>query len=1244
MSALLDVTRFPLRGSSLIEASAGTGKTYTIALLYVRLVLGHGMADGSAFTRPLVPPEILVVTFTDAASQELVDRIRARLTETAAAFAGNHLDAVDEQLRAIMQDYPVSEYPACALKLQRAAEWMDEAAVSTIHSWCYRMLCEHAFDSLHLFTQELVSSQADLLQAVVDDYWRQQFYGLPVNVASVVLAQLKSPAELRSAIGALLRVEDAKVVYAGEPVQQVDGAGSVAEWVQGQRNAIERVRSLWKEDQANIEALLAARWDDLDGRTHGKLDVVLPAVAAWVDTQDAALPPKLENLATGYFKLKSKAKNSEPPAHAVFDAIGDLRENFPDEFLKQRFAELKCSAAQQVCQELNQRLLNRAELGFDDMLKRLHEALQGESGPRLAAAIREQFPVALIDEFQDTDPIQYGIFNAVYGVEHNDQATAFVMIGDPKQAIYAFRGADIYTYLQARAATEGRHYTLGKNFRSAEPLVRAVNGLFQHAEQHQRGAFRFNTEHGNPVPFEPVACQGRKEALFLDGAEQTPVTAWYLPGMNEHGVTGPWQYRHAMAQTAASEIVRWLQLAQVGRAGFVQHQDHSMKPLRAGDIAILVRSGSEARAVRDALSDRGVHSVYLSDKDSVFSSAEAGDVLRWLRAVAEPDDNRLLKAALASATLALPLDQLGKLFEDETTWENSVMRFRAYRVQWQKQGVLPMLRQLLVDYRIAAGLLAQANGERALTNLLHIAEWLQQQSVQVDGELALVRVLADRIANPTEEDVIRLESDADLVKVVTIHKSKGLEYPLVLLPFICSVRKLDGKNAKVVSYHHVDESQQWLKFIELAGKPDLAPDAYRQANMERIDEDMRLLYVALTRAQHAVWLGMTPIGSTVSSKETCLQDNAMGYLLNGEDSVAATDLQERMASIAVNGNLQLVDMPESTADKYVETDHDMTIGEARHMTRPAAPEPWWVASYSALKTGAMGEAVEAGVQQIEPEDAQQDTADEEAAVEGTVTSQLVSLTGTDVIDMHAFPRGPKPGTFLHDLLEWAALQGFAMVAENDTLRREHIARCCSQRKWEKWTDTLDSWMKTLLTTPLLVGGQQITLSNISRCLPEMEFWFESRAVNTVALDTLVQQHTLQSVARPQLLHNFLNGLLKGFIDLVFEYNGQYFVADWKSNWLGDTAAAYTSDAMCDAVLHKRYELQYTLYTLALHRHLQDRLQGDYDYDRHIGGAVYLFLRGIDNGNTRGVHFEKPPKQLIESLDALFSRQPEEYTV
>lgn len=370
----------------------------------------------------------------------------------------------------------------------------------------------------------------------------------------------------------------------------------------------------------------------------------------------------------------------------------------------------------------------------------------------------------------------------------------------------------------------------------------------------------------------------------------------------------------------------------------------------------------------------------------------------------------------------------------------------------------------------------------------------------------------------------------------------------------------------------------------------------------------------------------------------------MGYLLNGEDSVAATDLQERMASIAVNGNLQLVDMPESTADKYVETDHDMTIGEARHMTRPAAPEPWWVASYSALKTGAMGEAVEAGVQQIEPEDAQQDTADEEAAVEGTVTSQLVSLTGTDVIDMHAFPRGPKPGTFLHDLLEWAALQGFAMVAENDTLRREHIARCCSQRKWEKWTDTLDSWMKTLLTTPLLVGGQQITLSNISRCLPEMEFWFESRAVNTVALDTLVQQHTLQSVARPQLLHNFLNGLLKGFIDLVFEYNGQYFVADWKSNWLGDTAAAYTSDAMCDAVLHKRYELQYTLYTLALHRHLQDRLQGDYDYDRHIGGAVYLFLRGIDNGNTRGVHFEKPPKQLIESLDALFSRQPEEYTV
>ncbi|HSC76404.1 MAG TPA: PD-(D/E)XK nuclease family protein, partial [Pseudomonadales bacterium] len=309
---------------------------------------------------------------------------------------------------------------------------------------------------------------------------------------------------------------------------------------------------------------------------------------------------------------------------------------------------------------------------------------------------------------------------------------------------------------------------------------------------------------------------------------------------------------------------------------------------------------------------------------------------------------------------------------------------------------------------------------------------------------------------------------------------------------------------------------------------------------------------------------------------------------------------------------------------------EQKLNQARELAAPVAGESWWVASYSALKTGEINDTHS----MQEPENARQSTADEEARAEGTLSSQSLPV-GNQQLTMHQFPRGPKPGTFLHSLLEWAAAESFATALTADEARRDYIARCCSRHSWDKWIQPLDNWIKVLLDTPLPIAGQTVRLADIGSCLPEMEFWFESRSVNTIALDSLVHAQTLDAKPRPQLLNNLLNGMLKGFIDLVFEYNGQYFVADWKSNWLGDNAAAYTREAMCDAVLHKRYELQYTLYILALHRHLQDRLH-DYDYDKHIGGAVYVFLRGIENTETRGVHFEKPSRYLIEKLDALFA--------
>jgi len=1063
----LDVRTFALTGSRLIEASAGTGKTYTIALLYVRYILGHGSA--TELGRQLTPGDILVVTFTEAASQELRDRIRQRLSEAARWFY--HPSAADSQdpLSDILTDYDETQRATAAKKLARAAESMDEAAVSTIHSWCYRMLREHAFESNLVFSQQLNANPGELLTECVEDYWRQQFYpyGDQPAVAAAVEDCWKSPNHLLEQLLPLIGKTRWQPVFNGQPLttppdltdllaQALSDQQQVQQWQAETAAAAAEARLAVAEDWAAVAELL--RGAPLNAGTYhrgGTREDWLAVVQRWASGQDLA-PTELKKirlLGTGKFSLK---KGGSEPHHPGFGAIArwaDLWEQQPPPRQPPLRVLLLLHARQWVVAELQQRLVQRGELSYDEMLRRLHTALHGPHGDRLATAIRQKFPVALIDEFQDTDPIQYEIFDRIYRIRENDSQTSLVMIGDPKQAIYAFRGGDIYTYLRAKQDCGTRCESLGTNYRSTAGMVRAVNHLFHRAEQFPTGAFRFRDATADPIPFAEVAARGRSEVLHLDGPLTRPLQLWYLPGTNAHGVTGPRDYRDQMANAAASQIVRWLQWSQTGRAGF--QGEHRFRPLQPRDIAILVRTGREAAQVRQALQRRGVNSVYLSDKDSVFETPEARDVQRWLMAVAHPTDERLVKTALTTGSLRIDLPELRAIFEQEDRWDQALSRFRTYQQLWQSQGVLPMLRALLWDFNTPKKLLAAATGERALTNLLHLAEWLQQTSGSVDGELALIRRLTQQIDHPTDEQILRLESDADLIKVVTIHKSKGLEYPLVLLPFICTYR--DTNRHSVVDFHRRSpDSSTYDLMTELGGRYATAPESYRQADQERLNEDLRLLYVALTRAQHALWLGLTPLGSKVNGCKHQLGKSALGYLLLGGDTVEVNEIPTRIAAaVADCPELALLTMPDSKPTALARA-RPSDLGPARFATARQQPR-WWIASYSALRT--------------KQDDAPEQSPTETAAEEGEGWEALV-LSPPPVPDpnspttIHEFPRGPQAGTFLHSLLEWATERGFDRVADSDSLRRPFLQRMTRARGWSQWDEVLDSWLKQLLTQEL----------------------------------------------------------------------------------------------------------------------------------------------------------------------------------
>ena len=519
--------------------------------------------------------------------------------------------------------------------------------------------------------------------------------------------------------------------------------------------------------------------------------------------------------------------------------------------------------------------------------------------------------------------------------------------------------------------------------------------------------------------------------------------------------------------------------------------------------------------------------------------------------------------------------------------------------------------------------MARSDGERVLTNLLHLSELLQQNAAELDGEQALIRHLAEHLAlsgQAAEEQILRLESDEQLVKVVTIHKSKGLEYPLVFLPFICSTKPVDG-------------SRLPLHYHDAAGKPQVSlrptPELIAQADEERLAEDLRLLYVALTRAQHACWLGVADL-KRGNHNSSVLHLSALGYLLGGGARLDESkgllrwllDLRQGCDAIGVG------ELPAANEQRFHPPRNDASLLEPLIPVRRAA-ENWWIASYSALR---ISDTLGAGSTEA-PENPQAQKLFGDERLDPEAPREVAASGG----DIHRFPRGPNPGTFLHGLLEWAGEEGFTATPEQIG---DAIARRCNRRGWQGWIPTLSDWLQHLLQVPLPLGDGQppVVLGQLTQYRVEMEFWFASHKVDVLKLDQSVREQTHQGAARVTAEPVLLNGMFKGFIDLTFEHQGRYYVADYKSNWLGADDAAYTEQAMEQSILDNRYDLQYVLYLLALHRQLKARL-ADYDYDRHIGGALYLFLRGSRSA-SRGAYFARPPRQLIERLDRMFQGQPE----
>ncbi|QKT02662.1 exodeoxyribonuclease V subunit beta [Ectothiorhodospiraceae bacterium 2226] len=1150
----LDSATLALHGPCLIEASAGTGKTYTLAALYLRLVLEAG----------LDPAQILVVTFTKAATAELRGRIRSRLRDARLALDGQ--GEPDDTLRAVLAR--AGDAQALRSRLESALLRMDEAVIYTIHGFCQRVLQDHAFESGMLFDLEFEGEDAAAGLQVMQDFWRTRFHGAPPALAEFVLHRWGEPAGLWDALRALVgRVAQARLApppawnSIDAALQALDARWRRAAtlWANG-GEPLGEVLKAYPGWNGNKYRRLAADLDELHAYfAQGRLVLAVP------ECGKRYLPAKI---ATGF------KKGHAPPEHDFFAAWEALCEG-----VERLSAVVLHEALRYAAETLRERRRAARRLAYDDLLRELHDALHGPRAAELARGIRARHPVALIDEFQDTDAVQYGIFQRVYGP--SEQGGLF-MIGDPKQAIYSFRGGDIFTYMSARAdAPEEGRYTLTRNWRSTSALVDALNTLFGSA----RAPFIYEPA----IAFQPVEAAGEADAapLRVEGAPPAPLQVWQLAG--EALTKGAAEA--AVAEAVAGEIARLLAASGQGRAQLGE------APLRAADLAVLVPTRRHAALVQGALRACGVRSVY-TGQDSVYATEEAEELGRVLYALAHPAEEGALRGALLTRLLGVDVPALAALAEDERAWEVWLARFQRYHEQWRTRGFMAMFRGLLRELDVAPRLLGVLGGERRLTNLLQLGELLQE-AARTRPPAALLRwLMQQRDQTAADEQMLRLESDEGLVHIVTIHSSKGLEYPVVFLPFPWHGKTL-RKNEPLL-FHDAHGALT----LDLDG----SDETHRAlAAREALAESLRLLYVALTRAKYTCYLAWGPVNGA--------HDSALAYLLYQDAAregqsvaeavkvLAPEDWWTPWERLAQQGHVRLAPLPEHTDRAPLAPKHPPELAARRFGGSIA--HGWRIESYSNLV----------------------------ARLEAAHTA--APLPAADAPrDIHAFPRGAQAGTCLHAVLEGLDFQSEPHERAPELARV--LARYGYARQWQGVVERLvHDVLHAPLDAPLNAGGLCLAAVPPEARRPEIEFYFPLAPLRAERLDVCLRRAWAEPCELPPLPPAALEGMMRGFIDLVVEREQRFYVIDYKSNYLGVDAAAYARPALAAAVAQHRYDAQYLLYTVALHRYLAQRVPG-YDYDRHMGGVYYLFLRGMqaDAPPGQGVFDARPPFEVVTELDAL----------
>ena len=1191
-----DAINSPLEGTILIEASAGTGKTYTITSLYLRFII----------EKRLDVHQILVITFTEAATAELRSRIRKRLIDALRTVKGEETsDAfLNEYLTSLQDKF---NHDNIGSYLERALRSFDRASIYTIHGFCSRIINDQPFMSRSILGEELITDIYELRETVFKDFIRIYMTNMSPLFLEWSKKKLKIK-ELMSLINPVISNKNIKI-FPDTPHNVKPDYG------QAEKNFMEsfkKLHEIWGNNRNWVKNILCSHDKNLDRRSY-RPDMAKKDIME-IDRyclSECCLPPNILEEKYMSSRIAGKAKNSSIAENPFFVwcenhiALWKNLENIYDEtalWLKKEFVSF---IGKRFESEKSKRNLKT----FDDLLNRV-DTLSDRFF--FAKAISDCYHVAIIDEFQDTDEIQWNIVKNIF----QKNSKPLFLIGDPKQAIYSFRGADIFSYLSA-AKSADNIFTLCENWRSEPGLISAINALFSHENPFINKDIHF-------IKARPADSASNQEEKYISGDDKTnPFVFWFADNPEkESGKTiNKSEAADIVLKKMRNEMLRLLNMGKEGRITV------SGRQLNEKHMAVLVRSHGEAQRVLDFLEEKDIKGA-IYGTESVFNSYEASELEFLLNAVANPNNMRAFIAAMGTELMGVSEAYLINFQENQSYFEKKLKDFSEYREQWITHGFISMFSNLVSGEGILTRLAGLNHGKRRLTNLRHLMELLHnaetEEHLNMDG---LINWLSERreIKQNSESEQLRLDNDDEAILIITMHKSKGLEFPVVFIPFPWSCKGIPAKDPPSVLFHKNDSLYL-----------DMGPEKENLiiSKDEILAENIRLFYVALTRAKNRCYTAWGKVGKAAPV-------SAPAWLFHNKNFNADEEISPSLSAENILKALTPEDVFEELKKFEKDSGHTISVSAEPVKTYPSiksdnAVKPlsvrslnkeidtdWRISSFSSMSK--KPDFSENHVQDYDSfiEEKTEDTEPQEKAEKS----------------IFSMPKGAVTGNIFHEIFE-----SYDFMETNEKVLPDLVEKKCAPYGYEnKWNPIITETVRKVVSAPLCTDNPGVTLSKVSKKdrLSELSFYFPMEKLNAACLKKAILNDEALPAAFKREAENLsfvsARGFMNGYIDLIFRADDKFYIVDWKSNHLGDTPEDYYHDAVMAVMAKEQYFLQYYIYTAALDKYLSQRIK-DYDYSTCFGGVFYIFLRGVGHSaraSHHGIFRNKPSHEAIKAFNACF---------